>query len=119
VILDRLIIQVEEQAKSCLMKLRINNSSNIKSLINNFVLFFNYITRLRAFNKKKYDPVIESLSLKAKTRQEVADEYGITLKTLRMRLKKAKIRIPPGRLFPKTLKIIYSKFGMPGGLKTT
>jgi hypothetical protein len=49
----------------------------------------------------------------------VANEYGISLKTLSLRLKKAKIKIPPGRLFPKTLRIIYSKFGMPSGLKNT
>jgi hypothetical protein len=65
-----------------------------------------------------YDRDIESLSLEVKTRQEVADEYGISLKTLRLRLINEKINIPPGRLYPKTLRIIYNTLGRPGRLKT-
>lgn len=87
--------------------------------INNHVHINSPLRRLLSFKKIKYNPAIDTLTLKAKTRQEVANEYGISLKTLSLRLKKAKIKIPPGRLFPKTLKIIYSKFGVPSGLKNT
>ena len=64
-----------------------------------------------------FDPVIESLVLKAKTRQEVADEYGICVKTLNSRFEEVSIIIGPGLIFPKTLKIIYYALGLPAGLK--
>lgn len=60
---------------------------------------------------------METLILKAKTRQIVAEEYGINVKTLNRRLKKANIYTEPGILFPNTLKIIYLAFGIPPGLK--
>lgn len=53
------------------------------------------------------------LILKAKTRQEVADDYGICVKTLNNRLAKANIIVGPGLIFPKTLKIIYETFSGP------
>ncbi len=48
-----------------------------------------------------------------KTRQQVAEEFGISTKTLYRRLKKENIFVEPGVLFPKTLEIIYSAFGDP------
>jgi predicted site-specific integrase-resolvase len=51
--------------------------------------------------------------LKAKTRQEVAQEYGIDRKTLYRWLIKAKIKIPSGLIKPCNLKIIYKSFGVP------
>ena len=56
---------------------------------------------------------METLILKAKTRQQVADEFNITVKNLNKRLDKAKIILEPGLIFPKTLKIIYETFGAP------
>jgi hypothetical protein len=53
----------------------------------------------------------EPPELKAKTRQEVADEYGICVSTLNSRLKKANIILEPGLIFPSTLEIIYETFG--------
>jgi hypothetical protein len=67
--------------------------------------------------KKVFDPFIESLPLKVKTRQEVAEEYGTSVKTLTRRLSKEGIELPQGDLFPNTLKIIYYTFGKPAGLK--
>jgi hypothetical protein len=55
--------------------------------------------------------------LKVKTRQDVAAEYGISVKTLYHKLKKAQINIEPGVLFPKTLNIIYETFGPPPNQK--
>ena len=60
---------------------------------------------------------METLTLKAKTRQEVADEYGICVKTLLSRLEEAGIILDPGLIFPKTLKIIYDTLGIPDFLK--
>jgi transcriptional antiterminator len=40
---------------------------------------------------------------KVKTRQELANEYGITTRTLNNRLKKANLYIPDGIFFPKYL----------------
>ena len=87
--------------------------------INNHVHLNRPLRKLLSFKNSRYNPALDTLTLKVKTRQEVANEYGILLKTLSLRLKKAKIKIPPGLLFPKTLKIIYSKLGMPSGLKNT
>jgi len=56
---------------------------------------------------------METLILKAKTRQEIAEEYGICRKTLSRRLKKAKIYIDSGLIFPNQLKVIYETFGVP------
>jgi hypothetical protein len=64
-----------------------------------------------------YNPDIESLILKVKTRMEVADEYGTTVKTLVRRLLKNGIVLPPGHIFPSTLKIIYYILGIPAKLK--
>jgi hypothetical protein len=51
--------------------------------------------------------------LKAKSRQEVAEEYGICIKTLIKRLESAKIILEPGLIFPNMLEIIYKTFGVP------
>lgn len=56
---------------------------------------------------------MEPLFLETKTRQQVAEEYGISVKTLNRRLEKANINVEPGIIFPKTLEIIYSSFGVP------
>ena len=55
--------------------------------------------------------------LKAKTRQVVAEEYGVSVKTLNRRLKKACVFVEPGVFFPKTLKIIYETLGIPSNQK--
>lgn len=60
---------------------------------------------------------METYSLKAKTRQDVAKEYGICIKTLNRRLDKANIIVETGIVFPKTLKIIYDTFGVPENLE--
>ncbi len=48
-----------------------------------------------------------------KTREEVAAEYQISVRTLYRWLKRAEIRLPPGRIRPKELKRIYEAFGWP------
>ena len=50
---------------------------------------------------------------KVKTRQNIADEYGINPRTLKRWLKKEKIEIPPGLITPVYQEIIYRKFGKP------
>jgi hypothetical protein len=67
---------------------------------------------------KEFDQNIESLLLKPKTRQQVADEYVISVNTLINKLKLAGITLPKGLIFPCTQKIIYYKLGLPAGLKT-
>jgi DNA-binding transcriptional regulator LsrR (DeoR family) len=51
--------------------------------------------------------------LETKTRQQVAEEYGISAKTLNRRLKKANISLNPGIIFPNSLERIYNSFGIP------
>jgi hypothetical protein len=63
------------------------------------------------------NPIIESIPLKIKTRQEVAEEYGTTVKTLIRRLLKKGVVLPPGLIFPVTCKIIYYTLGIPVALK--
>ena len=48
-----------------------------------------------------------------KTRQEIANEYGITRHTLLAWLKKAHIKLPSGLVPPKYQKQIYEEFGYP------
>jgi DNA invertase Pin-like site-specific DNA recombinase len=56
---------------------------------------------------------MDNVFLKAKTRQEVALEYGISVKTLNRWLQRANIVLPSGLIKPNHLKIIYSIFGIP------
>lgn len=48
-----------------------------------------------------------------KTRQQIADEYGISRKTLYSWLKKEKIELPRSLVSPKEQNIIYDRFGNP------
>ena len=50
---------------------------------------------------------------KAKTRQEIANEYGIDRKTLYRWLKRENINISKGLVTPKEQKEIYEKLGKP------
>lgn len=49
----------------------------------------------------------------AKTREQVADEYGISERTLRRRLKKENIVLPKGNIMPKDQLRIYESLGPP------
>jgi len=59
---------------------------------------------------------MDTLILKTKTRKEVAEEYGISPRTLIRWFKKANIQTPPGLIDPYHLKIIYTTFGIPRNL---
>jgi hypothetical protein len=63
------------------------------------------------------DSFIETLVIKVKTRQEVADEYGTTVKTLKRSLLKKGVILPPGHIFPNDCKAIYYTLGVPFSLK--
>jgi len=52
-----------------------------------------------------------------KTQQQVAGEYGISVNTLKSRLRLTRIELPKGLIFPNTQKEIYSKLGLPAGLE--
>jgi len=52
-------------------------------------------------------------NLKSKTRKELANEYGVTRRTLFRWLLNSNIKIPPGLIKPRELDIIYKKFGTP------
>jgi DNA invertase Pin-like site-specific DNA recombinase len=56
------------------------------------------------------------ISLKAKTREEVASEYGIEVRTLYRWLKKSGVELPQGLIKPNHLKIIYDSFGIPADI---
>jgi hypothetical protein len=68
--------------------------------------------------EKLFDPFIESLPLKVKTRQEVANEYGTSTKTLIRKLLIRGVVLPPGNIFPNICKNIYYALGIPAALKT-
>ena len=57
---------------------------------------------------------MDSIILKAKTRQEVALEYGINVRTLHRWLKKSNINLPGGLIDPYHLQMIYHTYGYPG-----
>lgn len=52
-------------------------------------------------------------SLQAKTREQIALEYGISARTLRRWLKKSGIQLPNRLLCPKEQIQIYQEFGFP------
>lgn len=54
---------------------------------------------------------------RAKTRQEVAREYGIDRKTFYQWLKRAKINLPLGLICPSNLNDIYCIYGNPHSLE--
>jgi hypothetical protein len=49
----------------------------------------------------------------AKTRTEIASEYGMSTRTLMRRLEKAGITLPSGNILPRDQKRIYDVLGMP------
>lgn len=49
----------------------------------------------------------------AKTRKQIADEYGICTKTLNKWFKKEEIDLQRGLISPKSQELIYLKFGFP------
>lgn len=59
---------------------------------------------------------METLNLQAKTRQELALEYGIDVKTLKRWFEKGHFDIPPGKIDPYHLRIIYKTFGIPNNI---
>lgn len=67
--------------------------------------------------EEKFSSIIETLELRPKTRQEVANEYGISVNTLKSKLVMLNIALSPGLIFPKTLKTIYYALGLPPYLK--
>ena len=60
---------------------------------------------------------METFYLKSKSRAEVANEYGINVRTLYRWLKKAKIKLPLGLIKPCDLQITYNTFGIPKNLE--
>jgi hypothetical protein len=64
------------------------------------------------------NPLIESLVLQVKTRQEIADEYGTCVCTLIRKLTEKNITLPAGHIFPGTLKTIYYALGIPAKIKS-
>lgn len=65
------------------------------------------------FQFYKYKCIMEDYILQTKTRQQIADEFGISVKTLNRRLEREKIFLNPGLIFPKTLEVIYKTLGVP------
>jgi hypothetical protein len=52
-------------------------------------------------------------SKNAKSKQQIADEYGICTKTLTKWLKEEKISLKRGLINPRRQEIIYKRFGFP------
>jgi hypothetical protein len=65
------------------------------------------------YRRMKSDPVVESFSRRPKYRQDIAVDYGISVETLRRRLRKAKIWLQPGLIYPRHLRFIYHILGPP------
>jgi hypothetical protein len=62
---------------------------------------------------------METVILKAKSRAEVANEYGINVRTLFRWIKKSNTMIPNGLIKPYHLQLIYNAFGIPRRPKIT
>jgi len=57
-----------------------------------------------------------STPLSAMTRQEIADLYKVSSKTLKKRLDTAGITLPKGLVYPKDIELIFELLGKPTGL---
>ncbi len=60
---------------------------------------------------------VDDLILEPRYRNKVADEYGISLRTLNRWIKRAGVDIPNGLIDPYHLKLIYKAFDIPKRLK--
>jgi len=60
---------------------------------------------------KKLTP--KNIQFTTKTRQQIAEEYGIHRSTLDRKLKKLNIQLPRGTIMPKDIKRIYEALGWP------
>jgi hypothetical protein len=60
---------------------------------------------------------LDSLALFPKYRYQVAEEYGISVRTLNRWFKREHLDIPNGIISPFHLKIIYRTFDIPAKLK--
>ncbi len=56
---------------------------------------------------------MDKVIAKTKTRQQIAEEYGITPRTLRRWIKKNNINLPKRLICPQEQKKIYEAFGPP------
>ncbi len=54
-----------------------------------------------------------SAPISAMTRQEIADLYSVSRKTLKKRLTKHGVILPSGLVYPKDIELIFSLLGMP------
>lgn len=54
----------------------------------------------------------------AKTRQQIAYEYGVDRKTFNNWLKRSKLNIPTGLIYPSVTELIYNTFGYPKSKKS-
>jgi hypothetical protein len=52
-----------------------------------------------------------------KTKQQMAEEYGVSRKTFRRLLQKRQIRIDRGLIYPKDQESIYRKLGYPESIR--
>ena len=57
--------------------------------------------------------------MKARTRLQLANLYGVDRKTFSRWLKKRKLNIPKGLICPKHQEKIFAEFGIPDGLSIT
>lgn len=51
--------------------------------------------------------------MNCKTRQQLAEEYAISTRTLMRWLKRSEINLPPGLICPRQVDDIYRAFGLP------
>ncbi len=59
------------------------------------------------------------MEYKVKTRQQVADEYGVSTKTLSRWIKRRNLAIENGLLTPAMQKMLYEALGLPPLAKKT
>ena len=52
-------------------------------------------------------------NFRPKSRKQLADEYGVSPRTLRRWFKNNKLTLPPSLLLPKDLELIYNVLGNP------
>ncbi len=62
---------------------------------------------------KSNNNISDSIVIKSKSRQELANEYGISSRTFRRWLKNNDITLPSGLVKPRDILKVYDKLGNP------
>lgn len=90
---------------------RLNTKLQLKHLCCDCIVCFSNSSKCQNFI------TMENHNGGVKTRQQLADEYGVCRKTLIKLLRKKRVRLEKGLISPKDQQVIYDRLGIPNSLQ--